>query len=243
MLSPVHFQGEFVENFNEQFNRFLIDLGCVSFEPRKLSGGRESPFYIDCRELLVNLETKKKAAFLAYQFAIGVGLRPDYFLGVPQGAVPWGEALNDMIDYRPRSEIPATILRPTQKEHGDPKHRNSVGALIPGKIVLVEDVVKNGTSAQNVIGRIRDQVTIQALLAFVDRGELGDGGKTTSQVLREEYGIDYWYVTDVTTLLPQAAEEQSPPKKVLKEIVSYYEKYGHVKFALEEGKLAYQKHL
>lgn len=196
--------------------------------PITLKSGRPGHWYVNMRDALQSVERKRELARYVYDFCRDKGLKPDRFLGVPDGATPLGEELNDLIDYRDPSEISAAILRAGKKAHGDPANRYSVGPLNRDeKIVLVEDVTTTGGSSMEALMKLQEVgVPIIAVVSCVNRFERRDRGRTVQDVLERDYGVRYHALTDATTILPRAAIKFKPSQALRASIEDYYGRYG-----------------
>ena len=221
----------------EDYEKFLFDTNCVGFfdPPITLKSGRPGHWYVNMRDALQTEETKYTLARFVYDFIIQEDLKPDHFLGVPDGATPVAQVCNSFIDYKARSETPASILRAGKKAHGDPQNRYSVGPLKSGShVVLIEDVTTTGGSSMEQILRLQELgVWIDRLVSCVSRYERRDRGRTVPDVLEKDYHINYSALTDARTLLPKAVDLFSPSEQLIKDIEEYYQKYG-----IEQIKLA-----
>ena len=212
------------------YEGFLLDNKLVGFfdPPIILKSGRSGHWYVNMRDALKTLELKRQLARYVYDFCTGRGLRPDYFLGVPDGAKPLGEEMNNLIDYKSPSTIPASVLRAGKKAHGDPQNRYSVGPLTPGQhVVLVEDVTTTGGSSMEHILRLQELgIWVDALVSNVNRYERRDRGRTVQDVLERDYHIKYDALTDARSILPKAADAFNPSVSLRDDIENYYRIYG-----------------
>ena len=206
------------------------DTPLVGFNdpPLTLKSGRPGHWYVNMRDALANQNLKCTLAKHVYAYTMELGLKPDYFLGVPDGATPLGQELTKMIDYKNPSEIPASVLRAGKKAHGDPQNRYSVGPLKSGQhIVLVEDVTTTGGSSMEAILKLQEiGIWIDMLIACVNRYERRDRGRTVQDVLERDYKVKYAALTDAKTLLPKAAEKFNPSQQLRDSIEEYYKIYG-----------------
>ncbi|MBI4174869.1 MAG: hypothetical protein HY517_04445 [Candidatus Aenigmarchaeota archaeon] len=214
----------------ESYENFLLDNKLVGFfdPPIILKSGRPGHWYVNMRDALANLELKRQLARYVYDFCMESGLKPDYFLGVPDGAKPLGEEMNNLIDYRTASQIPASVLRAGKKAHGDPQNRYSVGPLTPGQhVVLVEDVTTTGGSSMEHILRLQELgIWIDALVSNVNRFERRDRGRTVQDVLENDYHVRYAALTDARSVLPKATTTFNPAAKLREDIEDYYRMFG-----------------
>ncbi len=212
------------------YENFLLDNKLVGFfePPIILKSGRPGHWYVNMRDVLDSLAHKRQLARYVYDFCSDKRLMPDYFLGIPDGAKPLGEEMNNLIDYREPSEISATVLRMGKKAHGDPQNRYSVGPLKPGHhVVLVEDVTTTGGSSMEHILRLQEiGIWIDALVSCVNRFERRDRGRTVQDVLGRDYHIGYDALTDARSILPKASNTFNPSQRLRDDIEDYYRTYG-----------------
>ncbi len=214
----------------DQYNKFLLDNDLVGFfDPYiTLKSGRPGHWYVNMRDALKNLNLKRQLAMYMYDLCGELALKPDYFLGVPDGAKPLGEEMNNLINYKKPFEISAAVLRAGKKAHGDPLNRYSVGPLTPGNhVVLVEDVTTTGGSSMEYIMRLQEiGIWIDALVSCVNRFERRDRKRTVEDVLLRDYNVKYAARTDARTLLPAAVKKFNPNEKIITDIEAYYRQYG-----------------
>jgi orotate phosphoribosyltransferase len=200
-----------------------------------LKSGRPGHWYINMREALLNRDLLRTLAKYMYDFCMDIGVKPDYFLGVPEGATPLAEEMNRLIDYKEPKLVRASILRSGAKAHGAPQDRNSVGGVYPGDhVALIEDITTTGSSSGPYILRLQEiGVWIDTLVSCASRYEKKDRGRTPEDVVLRDYNIPIFAAaTDARTLLPKAVERFNPPQFIRDEIEKYYKQYG-----IEEIKL------
>ena len=133
-----------MSNFNqEEFNRFILENNVVGFfeEPIRLKSGRMSNWYVNWRNIAEDVLLLDKLIDYVITFTENLGLEPDCFYGVPEGATKlaiitqykWAKA---QADYGPGKYV-LPMGRGKPKEHGELKDRFFIG--IPrGKTVVLE---------------------------------------------------------------------------------------------------------
>jgi orotate phosphoribosyltransferase len=222
------------------FDDFLLTQGCLAFysPPISLECGRWSGWDINLQNLYANLNVKRRLAHYVYTFALEQGLKPDLFLGVPMRAIPLGESVNELIDYKDPNQIPATILRMDDSRNGDPSLRYVVGPLNAGQhVVLIDDTVVTGTSFMRYVSRLQDNgIIVDGVIVGINRLEKMDNGRTADRLLKEAYGVSLYCLTDVSSLLPKAIQSSDMPHETVQELKQYYHKYGIYDFPLEAFK-------
>lgn len=214
----------------DQFVKYLISNHCVELynTPIRLKCGRLSWWDANLQKLYSNILLKRQLANYVYQFAQSHHLQPDLFLGVPMSAIPLGECVNELIDYKDKSQIPATILRSEYKINGNPQHKYAIGPLNAGdRVVLVDDTVVTGSSFMRHIPRLQELgVIVEGVIVCVYRFEKRDNGRTIERLLKDAYKVDYYFLTDARELLTQACELLQPEPSIIDSIEKYYLQYG-----------------
>jgi orotate phosphoribosyltransferase len=143
----------------------------------KLTSGKMSSFYIDCKKVSLDPE----GAFLIGQQIFdrikqlpveGVG-------GMTLGADPIATAVS-IVSLLKNKPIPAFIVRKEPKGHGS--EQQIEGDLKPGaKVVVVEDVVTTGGSTIRTLEALKKAGhTILKVISLIDRKE-GGGERITAE--------------------------------------------------------------
>ena len=155
--------------------RFLSILKEKSYEKRKviLSSGRESDFYIDCRQTTLDAEGALLTGRL-FCAMLEAGERPEAVGGITLGADPIVTAvsLTSLLRGWP---IPAFIIRKEPKKHGTAQWIEGTKNLKEGmRVAILEDVVTTGASTLKAIERAAlSGLVVTRVLCLVDRNEGG----------------------------------------------------------------------
>lgn len=155
--------------------RLLAILKEKSYEKKKviLSSGRESDFYIDCKQATLTAE----GAVLTGRLLFGMlekGGMPEAVGGITLGADPIVTAISLTSALR-NKPIPAFIIRKEPKKHGTAQWIEGTKNLAPGmRAAIVEDVVTTGGSTLKAIERAQGAgLVVTRVLCLVDRNEGG----------------------------------------------------------------------
>jgi orotate phosphoribosyltransferase len=155
--------------------RFLALLKDKSYEKRKviLSSGRESDFYIDCKQTTLTAEGAVLCGRLFCEM-LAKGEWPEAVGGITLGADPIVTAVS-LTSALLGKPIPAFIIRKEPKKHGTAQWVEGTKNLKQGmRVAIVEDVVTTGASTLRAIERAEDAgLSVSRVLAIVDRNEGG----------------------------------------------------------------------
>ena len=137
-----------------------------------LTSGKESTFYVDCKNVALHPRGAALIGDIAWQL-----LDPRAFGGVggpTLGADPLATALS-LAAWGKGVELPAFIIRKEPKKHGTSQWIEGRELLKSGaSLLLVEDVVTTGGSSLKAIEKARAEgFVVTKLLALLDRCEGG----------------------------------------------------------------------
>lgn len=161
-------------------DRLLALLTERSFERREvtLASGKRSNFYIDTKQTTLDAEGAVLVGRLLFheiqRRERENQVRYDGVGGLTLGADPIATAVS-MTSALAGAPIPAFIVRKEPKGHGTGAYIEGMKNLEPGaRVVIVEDVVTTGGSAEKAIQRARDAgFVVDVVFGLVDRLEGG----------------------------------------------------------------------
>ncbi len=145
--------------------------------PFKLTSGRESPFYVDCRPVTHSAEGLALIGEIFFDLVKDLDVQG--IGGLTMGADPIAHA-TALISYQKGKPVNAFSVRKAAKDHG--AGGLIVGDVHPGnKVVIVEDVVTTGGSTIKAIQAAREfGLDVVKVLILVDREE---GGRQAVEAL------------------------------------------------------------
>lgn len=161
------------------FNKFILSEGIVGIfkEPKKLVSGRESNWYVNWRRVVEDVYKTDILTSHIIQFVESLGLNPDCFFGVPEGATKaavltqdkWAKSRQDYASGR----YVLPMGRGKIKEHGDPRDRYFLAAP-RGATIVLEDVTTTGGSVLSTVADLKtlDNVAVMAVIGFTNRMEV-----------------------------------------------------------------------
>ncbi len=146
-----------------------------SFERRRviLASGRESDFFIDCKQTALTAEGH--AVIGELMLAALDDLPPcDAVGGVELGGCPLASAVS-LTSFQRGRPLPALYVRKARKDHGTTKLVEGDKSMSPGiRVALLEDVITTGGSSLKAVETLREAgATVTGIVALVDREEGG----------------------------------------------------------------------
>ncbi len=147
-----------------------------AFERRRvvLASGRESDFFIDCKQAVLTAEGHVLVGETMFD-ALGRLPGCDAVAGVELGGCPLASAVA-LTSFQRGSPLDAVYVRKDAKDHGSKRLlEGNTGLPAGSRLVLLEDVVTTGGSTLKAAAKLRDAgYTLSGVVALVDRLE---GGK------------------------------------------------------------------
>ena len=146
-----------------------------SFERKKvkLASGRESDFFIDCKQTILTAEGHALTGSLMFDALAQLG-EVEAVGGVELGGCPLASAVS-LISFQRGRPLPALYVRKERKDHGSARMIEGDKSLRPGmRVALLEDVVTTGGSSLKALEVLRQAgCTPVGIVAIVDRLEGG----------------------------------------------------------------------
>jgi orotate phosphoribosyltransferase len=162
---------------NERERAWLIELLAErSFERRKvvLASGKESDFFIDCKQTILTAEGHALVASLMLDTIEERFSDCEAVAGVELGGCPLASAVS-LLSFQRGNPLPALYVRKDVKDHGSKKLVEGDKSLRDGlRVVVLEDVVTTGGSTLKAVERLRSVgAVVVGVIAIVDRLEGG----------------------------------------------------------------------
>lgn len=158
-----------------KLDRLVALLRERSFERKRvvLASGKESDFFIDCKQTVLTAEGHALVGELMFD-ALAQLPECDAVGGVELGGCPLASAVS-LVSHQRGHDLPALYVRKAQKDHGSKKLVEGDKALRPGlRVALLEDVVTTGGSSLKAVESLKSAgATVVGIIALVDRQEGG----------------------------------------------------------------------
>ncbi|MGK3989788.1 orotate phosphoribosyltransferase [Sorangium sp. So ce136] len=146
-----------------------------SFEQKRvvLASGRESDFFIDCKQSVLTAEGHALVGSLMFE-ALAALPRCEAVAGVELGGCPLASAVSLTSFLRGRP-LPALYVRKEVKDHGSRRLVEGDRGLVPGMpVAILEDVITTGGSTLKAVEKLGAAgASVVGVIALVDRLEGG----------------------------------------------------------------------
>lgn len=223
-----------MEQYKEEFIKFLIDQGVLKFGEFTLKSQRMSPYFINVGDLkdsegIARLGEAFASAILSFTSNVDILFGPAY-KGIPL-------AVATSIAFKSKGRnVGFSFDRKEVKEYGEATGSALQKQIIIGSeikdnsnIVIVEDVFTTGDTkydALNLLNKMASNLKFPVLMIAVDRQEVGVDGRSAIGEFTEKTGIPVKSIINSWDII-EYLESQSPQfSEELKNMKNYLRVYG-----------------
>lgn len=214
--------------YKEEFIRFMVDCGVLTFGEFTLKSGRKAPYFINCG----NYKTGKQLAKLGEYYAecihdnnipVETLFGPAY-KGIPL-AVSTVVALSNKFDM----DVSYCFDRKEAKDHGE-------GGMFVGKtltdnekVIIIDDVMTSGKALRESMPKLKGaaDVDVTAMVITVDRMEKAlDSDLSAVQQAYEDFGVRVYSIVNMADIIKAIEDGIVDGKEYLEAMKAYRAQYG-----------------
>ncbi len=216
-----------MQDYKKQFFQLAMEKGNLRFGQFTLKSGRISPYFFNAGGFDDGESLAKLAS--CYAGAISDSKLPfDMLFGPAYKGIPLAAAAAIALYQEQQRNYPFAYNRKEAKDHGE--GGMIVGAVLQGRVLVIDDVISAGTSVRESIDLIRAAGATPAGVAIaLDRQERGKGLRSAAQEVQDEFGLPCIAIAGLDDLLGylQAQQNHQGFEGVdLKALHHYREQYG-----------------
>ena len=181
-----------MENYKQEFIRFLVESQVLRFGEFTLKSGRISPFFMNAGLYQSGGQLEKLGEFYARAIHDAYGTDFDVLFGPAYKGIPLAVATVMAISRLYGKEVRYCANRKEVKDHGD------TGILLGSKlkdgdrVVIIEDVTTSGASMAETVPILRAQADVHILGLMVSLNRMERGQESEHSALSEiqaKYGF------------------------------------------------------
>ena len=223
-----------MEQYKEEFIKFMVDSKVLKFGDFTLKSGRKSPFFMNAGGYVTGSQLRRLGEFYAKAIHDKYGDDFDVLFGPAYKGIPISVVTAVAFSDLYGKEIRYCSDRKEEKDHGADKGSFLGSKLQDGdRVVMIEDVTTSGKSMEETVPKVRGAANVEiiGLMVSLNRMEKGTGEKSALDEIKEKYGFDANAIVtmeEVTELLyNKPYNGESYIDDTLKAAIdAYYEQYG-----------------
>jgi orotate phosphoribosyltransferase len=217
------------DDLAQDFVKFAVEAGVLRFGEFKTKAGRLSPYFFNSALFDDGAKLARLAEFYARRL-LGDGLAFDMLFGPAYKGITLAAASAVELARLGRN-VPFAFNRKEAKAHGE--GGTLVGAVMHGRVVIVDDVITDGASKRESVDMIRAAgAEPAAVLIALDRMERGGSDDNLSEFSAVEdferaYGMPVIAIATLTDLLHYLRSNADPALGAhYARVTAYRERYG-----------------
>lgn len=188
-----------MRTYQHEFLQLAIDQAALVFGGFELKSGRVSPYFFNAGRF----SDGRSLALLGRCYAAAIEQSKaqfDMIFSPAYKGIPLGTAVCAALYQQQQLNVSFAYNRKETKDHGE--GGNIVGAVLAGKVLVVDDVISAGTSVRESIQWIKAAgASVAGVAIGLDRQERGVGPRSAVQELEKDYDIPVISIVNLDELI------------------------------------------
>lgn len=211
-----------MEQYQNDFVDFMLEIGALKFGEFTLKSGRVSPYFFNAGQFNQGSHLSKLGQFYA-QAIEASGIKFDVLFGPAYKGIPLVAATAIALNDSFNRSVPYSFNRKEAKDHGE--GGNIVGHPLEGDILIIDDVITAGTAireAKDIINA--NGAKTKGVVVALDRQEKGKGELSAIQEVEQNFGIAVVSIINLSHIVDYL--KANDDKNIISRIESYRSQYG-----------------
>ena len=211
-----------MEQYQNDFVDFMLEIGALKFGEFTLKSGRVSPYFFNAGQFNQGNHLSQLGQFYA-QAIEASGIKFDVLFGPAYKGIPLVAATAIALNDSFNRSVPYSFNRKEAKDHGE--GGNIVGHPLEGDILIIDDVITAGTAireAKDIINA--NGAKTKGVVVALDRQEKGKGELSAIQEVEQNFGIAVVSIINLSHIVDYLKANND--KNTISRIESYRSQYG-----------------
>jgi len=211
-----------MEQYQNDFVDFMLEIGALKFGEFTLKSGRVSPYFFNAGQFNQGNHLSQLGQFYAKAIEAS-GIQFDVLFGPAYKGIPLAAATAIALNDSFNRSVPYSFNRKEAKDHGE--GGNIVGHPLEGDILIIDDVITAGTAireAKDIISA--NGAKTKGVVVALDRQEKGKGELSAIQEVENNFGIAVVSIINLSHIVDYLKANND--KNIISRIESYRSQYG-----------------
>ncbi len=215
-----------MNNYKEEFIKFMYESKVLTFGEFTLKSGRIAPYFINTGNYKKGSQIKKLGHFYA-QCIKENNLKANVLFGPAYKGIPLCVTTSIALSTM-EVETNYCFNRKEEKDHGE--GGSLVGHKITDgdKVLIIEDVITAGTAIRETLPIFEQykNLSIEGIVISVDRMEKGVGETSAVEEIFKTYGIKVYPIVTINDIINALETGVIKGKEYIDSMKNYRKKYG-----------------
>jgi len=211
-----------MEQYQNDFVDFMLEIGALKFGEFTLKSGRVSPYFFNVGQFNQGNHLSQLGQFYAQAIEVS-GIKFDVLFGPAYKGIPLVAATAIALNDSFNRSVPYSFNRKEAKDHGE--GGDIVGHPLEGDILIIDDVITAGTAikeAEDIISV--NGAKTKGVVVALDRQEKGKGELSAIQEVEQNFGIAVVSIINLSHIVDYLKANND--KNIISRIESYRSQYG-----------------
>ena len=211
-----------MEQYQNDFVDFMLEIGALKFGEFTLKSGRVSPYFFNVGQFNQGKHLSQLGQFYA-QAIEASGIKFDVLFGPAYKGIPLVAATAIALNDSFNKSVPYSFNRKEAKDHGE--GGSIVGHPLEGDILIIDDVITAGTAIKEAKDIINTNgAKTKGVVVALDRQEKGKGKLSAIQEVEQNFGIAVVSIINLSHIVDYLKANND--KNIIRRIESYRSQYG-----------------
>ena len=219
-------------DYKANFIEFMVRSAVLTFGDFTTKSGRKTPYFVNTGKYKTGMQITKLGDYYAECIKNAVKEPFDALYGPAYKGIPLSVTTASALYRNYDMDLPYCFNRKEAKDHGEGGSLIGYKPKDGDKIAIIEDVITAGTSVRESVPLLKSlaDVEITSVIISVDRMERGQGGKTTIEEIKDEFGISTYPIVNTLDIINHLHNREVDGKVVIddemrEKMEAYMKKY------------------
>lgn len=214
--------------YKEEFIRFMVESGVLTFGDFTLKSGRKAPYFINCGNYKTGGQLAKLGGFYA-DCIMDNKIPVETLFGPAYKGIPLAVSAVTALARNYNVDVSYCFDRKEAKDHGE-------GGMFVGKklednekVVIIDDVMTSGKALRESMPKLKSaaDVDVTAMVITVDRMEKAlDSNLSAVQQAYEDFGVKVYSIVNINDIIKAIEDGIVEGKEYLEKMKEYRKQYG-----------------